>query len=147
MQDLPHHYAVAAQTTGDGPVTLSSRGLDSLESAGPVEFGGPGDLWSPETLLVAAVADCFVLSFQATARAARFEWRNLRCDVEGTLERVDGETRFTKFVQRVVLELPVGADEARGRKLLAKAERSCLITNSLRGATELVLQVEFGNGA
>ncbi len=145
MQQLPHLYAVAARAAGDGPVLLSSPGLEPLESAAPAEFGGPGDRWSPETLLVAAVADCFVLSFRATARAARFDWLGLCCDVEATLDRVEGEIRFTKFVQRVVLELPANADAARGRKLLEKAERSCLITNSLAAETELAAEIRHDN--
>jgi hypothetical protein len=33
----------------------------------PREFDGRGNQWSPESLLAAALADCFVLSFRAVA--------------------------------------------------------------------------------
>ena len=95
MQDFPHHYKVAAKANPEGTVMLSSDGLDDLASAAPAEFGGPGDRWSPETLLAAAVADCFILGFKAIARASRFPWNSLRCDVEAVLERIDHVTRFT----------------------------------------------------
>ena len=73
MQEFPHHYVAAASAESEGSVEVTSPGLESLETAGPAEFGGPGDLWSPETLLVAAVADCFILGFRAIARAARLK--------------------------------------------------------------------------
>ena len=72
MQQLPHSYVVSASAEAESNVTLSSDGLESVTSAPPEAFGGPGDLWSPETLLVAAVADCFILSFRAIARASAF---------------------------------------------------------------------------
>jgi organic hydroperoxide reductase OsmC/OhrA len=58
MHPFPHHYYVSAEGNATGAVTLSSPGLATLESAPPVEFDGPGDRWSPETLLVGAIADC-----------------------------------------------------------------------------------------
>jgi organic hydroperoxide reductase OsmC/OhrA len=57
MQAFPHHYEVSAGATVTGAVTLESERLPALKSAPPTEFGGPGDQWSPETLLVGAVAD------------------------------------------------------------------------------------------
>ena len=143
MHDFPHHYAVTASMDPDAHVRLSSKGLDVLESAAPSEFGGPGDKWSPETLLVAAVADCFVLSFRAIARASRFDWRALECQVDGTLDRQDGSTQFTAFAVRATLTVPQGTDESRARKLLDKAEHSCLITNSLKAAATLDTTIRY----
>lgn len=141
MQDLPHHYAVAATARGDSNVLLASPGLDRIESAGPAEFGGPGDLWSPETLLVAAVADCFILSFRAIARASKFEWLLLSCDVVGVLERPEKLTKFTEFQLRVVLEVAHGSNEDKAMRLLDKAEHACLITNSMTAETKLDAKV------
>ena len=137
MQDLPHHYRVAANAGPEGEVSLSSEKLETLPSAPPAEFGGPGDRWSPETLLVAAIADCFILSFRAIARASKLSWLSLSCDVEGTLERKDGKTRFTEFKVNATLNVPQDANEERAQQLLEKAEASCLITNSLSGTSHL----------
>ena len=143
MQNLPHEYAVSASSRSSDNVTLKSPGLQNLESAPPSEFGGPGDLWSPETLLVAAVADCFVLSFRAIARASKLEWNAISCDVDAVLDRVDGVTRFTEFAQRVVLEVPNGTDEGRATRLLEKAEHVCLITNSMTAESRLDAEVRI----
>jgi organic hydroperoxide reductase OsmC/OhrA len=136
-QDFPHRYPASAAAGMGGDVTLQSRSLPRLASAAPLEFGGPGDRWSPETLLVAAVADCFVLTFRAVARAAQLPWNELLCDVIGTLDRVERVTAFTHFVIRAELEVPDGVDEERARSLLERAEHACLITNSLKAQTTL----------
>ena len=142
MQNLPHNYAVTASAHADSNVELASPGLEVIESAAPAEFGGPGDRWSPETLLVAAVADCFILSFKAIARANKLEWHTLSCSVDATLDRVDRVTRFTAFNERVVLEVPAGTDEAKAMRLLERAEKVCLITNSLSAETHLSAEVQ-----
>jgi len=142
MQEFPHRYTVAAFARVEGEVTLESKGLVALASAAPAEFGGPGDHWSPETLLVAAAADCFTLGFRAIARASKLEWVSLRCQVEGTLDRVERVMQFTGFVVRAALQVPPGTDEARARSLLEKAEKTCLISNSLKGKCQLEASVE-----
>ncbi len=145
MQGLPHRYAVTAATTTEGYVDITSTGLERIESAPPAEFGGPGDRWSPETLLVAAVADCFLLTFKAIARASKLPWVSLSCDVDGVLDRVDKKTQFTEFSLRVVLDAPRGTDEQKARRLLEKAEHACLITNPLNAGTHLDMEVRISD--
>ena len=137
MHPFPHNYPVTATAHFDSNVRLTAPGVSAIKSAGPVEFGGPGDLWSPESLLVASVADCFVLSFRAITRAARFEWEDLECSVTGTLDRIEGESRFTEFRVKAILTVAPGTDAAKAEKLLHKAEHACLITNSLLADSHL----------
>lgn len=147
MQDYPHHYVAAAAGSATGSVSLSSPGLEGIESAGPAEFGGPGDLWSPETLLVASVADCFILHFRAVTRAAKLDWDELECRVVGDLDRIDRVTHFTHFEIHAILCVPQGTDEERARKLLEKSEDTCLITNSLIGETTFKVEVRVAETA
>jgi len=142
MQAFPHHYAVAAAGAPEGEVELTSEGVPTLATAPPQQFGGVGDRWSPELLLVAAVADCFVLTFRAIARASQLPWSTLRCEVEGLLDRVERTTEFTEFKLRVLLHVPQGTDLERAGRLLEKAEHGCLITNSLKARTQLETRVE-----
>lgn len=143
MHGLPHHYSVAATVSSAGNVDLTSPGLTRIDSAPPAEFGGPGDRWSPETLLVAAVADCFILTFKAIARASKMDWVSLSCDVDGILDRVGNVTQFTEFRLRAVLDVPKENDEQKAMRLLEKSERSCLITNSLKSETHLDAEVRI----
>jgi peroxiredoxin-like protein len=144
MQDLPHHYTVTAAAGSSGNVTLNADGVEAIESAPPAEFGGPGDRWSPESLLVAAVADCFVLTFRAIARASKLDWEQLECSAEGTLDRVERVTRFTAVNVSARLTVPAGTDTEKAEKLLHKAEENCLITNSLNVQTSLATEVVEG---
>ena len=141
MQKLPHHYSVTAAGSSAGNIVLSSSGLTPIDSAAPAEFGGPGDLWSPETLLVAAIADCFILSFRAISRASKLDWLSLHCDVEGILDRPDKVTQFTEIKLQVVLEIGEGVDESKAMRLLEKAESSCLITSSMKSSVQLAAEV------
>lgn len=147
MQTLPHHYTVSASASLEGSPRLESGDLPALITAPPPEFGGPGGHWSPETLLVGAVADCFVLTFRALARASRLPWSTLRCQVEGTLDRVERVTQFTAFSLRVTLQVPAGTDEGRARALLERTEQTCLISQSLKGHTQLQATVETAEGS
>lgn len=69
MQPFPHHYSIVAAAATEGDVALRGDRLPPIFSAPPKEFGGPGDRWSPETLFVAAVADCFMLTFRGIVEA------------------------------------------------------------------------------
>ena len=141
MHPFPHHYRVRVGIAPEGEVSLDSEGLAQIRSLPPPEFGGPGGYWSPETLLTAAVGNCVLLTFRAIARASRFEWREASADVEGVLERIEGNSRFTQMHVRVRLVVPPGADAARARMLMEKAEKGCLISNSLTAAKHLECEV------
>jgi peroxiredoxin-like protein len=141
VQDLPHRYHINASAKNAGNIVLKAENLPQLVSAPPAEFGGPGDQWSPEHLLVASVADCFILTFRAVAQASKLAWSNLEASAEGVLERVDRVTRFTAFTISATLTVPADTDIEKARRLLQKAEEACLITNSLTGKTHLEAEI------
>lgn len=146
MQEFPHHYSVAASATTKGEVALDCERLPSLRSAPPAEFGGPGDQWSPETLFVAAVADCFVLTFRAIAGVSRLPWISLTCHVVGTVDRVDHVTQFTQLEIKARLRVPPGTREEQALRLLTKAEDTCLVTHSLKVTPHLEAAVDVEAG-
>ncbi len=138
MHPFPHRYHVSAQGSAGGSVLVTTPDAPALETHAPPEFDGPGGYWSPEALLVAAVADCYILSFRAVARASKLEWSSLCVDVEGVLDRVEGVTRFVGFTVKPRLEILSAERETLARSVLDKAKRACLVTNSLTAACELV---------
>jgi len=144
MQPFPHHYLVHAAVRPDGDVPLAADGMRVIESAPPKEFGGPGNQWSPEGLLTAAVADCFVLNFRAIAAASKLAWTQLDARTQGTLDRTDGKMRFTRFDTHAKLTLPAITDVERAKRLLEKAELTCLVANSLSSERHLTLEVIAG---
>jgi organic hydroperoxide reductase OsmC/OhrA len=141
MQDLPHQYQVSANAETEGNIALTADKLPLLISAPPAEFGGPGDQWSPEHLLVASVADCFIMTFRAVARASKLEWSNIESSAVGVLERVGRLTQFTSFTVSVTLTVPAGTNVDRAQRLLEKSEAVCLVTNSLTAESHLKTEI------
>jgi len=137
MQKFPHHYHASAQGLPTGTVATQSEGLTTLDIAAPKQFDGPGDKWSPEELLVACVANCFILTFRAVANASKLEWSDLYCEAKGTLEMVGRKTQFTEVFITASLKISSQEDEEKALQLLEKAESNCLITNSLTAQTHL----------
>ena len=144
MQGFPHHYAVSGQAGTENPVTLSSAGLPDIGSMPPPEFNGPEGYWSPESLLAASVADCFILTFRAIAGASKLPWSDLQVEVIGTLDRVERVTRFTRFDLKARLVVPAGTDPEKAERLLHKSEAACLITASLNTENHLATEIVEG---
>lgn len=143
MQGFPHHYLVSAAGGTAGNVIVRGEGLPDLETQGPPQFGGPEGIWSPETMLAGAVANCFILSFRAIARASKFEWSSLKVDVDGILDRPERATLFTGFNIHAVLDVADGANVEMAERLLEKAEKICLITASLKAEIMLTTEIRF----
>ena len=141
MHPFPHHYKVTAALRPQGDLMLATEGTRVIESAPPKEFGGPGNQWSPEGLLTAAVADCFALNFRAIAAASKFAWNSLEVTVVGTLDRVEGKMRFTRFETTARLHVAGGADLERAKTLMQKAEATCPVVNSLSSECHLTTEV------
>ena len=137
MQAFPHHYAVTAAAGLEGDVQIGGDDLPLLVTDSPREFDGPGGRWSPEAMLVAAVADCFVLTFRGIARKSNLAWTTLECDATGTLDRQDGVVRFTHVHLHASLKVPPGVDAGLATRLLEKAEERCLISRSLTATVHL----------
>lgn len=140
MTPFPHQYDAQLIGGATGYAELSSAGLPDLVVASPAHFDGPGDAWSPEHMLLGAVEACFLLTFRAIARNSKFEFVSLEIDAQGTVDRVDGITRFTEITLRPKLIVAGGTDRERALRLMEKSERHCLITASL--STTVHLQPE-----
>jgi organic hydroperoxide reductase OsmC/OhrA len=127
-----------------GYAALTVPGVPDLAVAPPLDFDGPGDAWSPEHLLLAAVEACFLLTLRVVAQASRVEFISLELSAEGTVDRRDGGTRFTEIVLRPRLRLPPGADQNRALRAMEKSEKACLVTASLSVPVRLDPQITIG---
>lgn len=143
MQDLPHQYLVSVSGTPDANLQTTAANLPILTTAAPENFGGPGDQWSPEDLLIAAVANCTVLSFKAIARASKLEWVSIECASEGVLDKVERKMLFTEITTRVKLVIQSSDDKEKAEKLLFKAEEACLVSNSMTAETHLECEISI----
>jgi organic hydroperoxide reductase OsmC/OhrA len=141
MKPLPHTYDVQIAGGPEGYATLAVTGLPDVRSAPPLAFDGPGDAWSPEHLLLAAVEACFLFTLRGVARASRVEFTAIEISATGTVDRRDGAVRFTEIVLRPRLTVRPGADRDRVMRVLEKSEKACLVSASL--ATPVRLEAEI----
>lgn len=141
MQSFPHHYQAEAIGGAAGIVRIESSASPTIDAQAPPEFGGPEGYWSPETLLLAAIANCFVLTFRALSQRGDINWTRLRCTVDGTLDKTSEGLRFTQYKVAATLEVAPGTDKAKALSLLERSEQQCLVSNSLNGQIVLDARV------
>lgn len=143
MKDFPHAYAVKSKGDHTGVLITRADNLPNIEVAPPSQFGGPGDVWSPEDLLMASIANCLILSFRAIARASRLEWLSIECDTEGELDKIERKVQFVTVLSKVKLVIPITESKEKAEKLLNKAEEACLISNSMSCMSCIECEVIF----
>lgn len=104
-----------------------------IRIATPPEFkkGIPG-IWSPEHLFTAAINSCFMTTFLAIAENFKLDFVSFNCSSKGKLESVDGKMMISEVVLIPDLKIPEANDLSLALKVLAKAESSCLISNSVK---------------
>ena len=136
---MEHFYNVDLEWRSNRKGEISSPELDEkIEVATPPEFPkGIAGIWSPEHLFTAAVSSCFMTTFLAIAENSKLEFKSLSCPARGKLSRVDGKFAMSEVVLEPVLTILDEEDRERALKILEKAEKACLITNSIN--TEVIL--------
>jgi uncharacterized OsmC-like protein len=131
MKPLPHDYEVALIGGPHGYATISAAGLADLTVAPPPQYDGPGDAWSPEHLLLAAVTSCFLFTFRAVAKASHAEFVDIDAETSGTVARADGVTRFTEIAIRATVTAAPASDGQLLQRAIDKTSAHCLVTSSL----------------
>jgi peroxiredoxin-like protein len=136
-----YRYTTSVRWTGEKKGVLAVAGKPSVEVATPPEFRGHEGIWSPEDLYVASVNSCIMTTFLAFAERAEIALAGFESEAEGLLEFVDGSLRFTRIVVRPRIALRSEEDRGKAEEILRKAERSCLVSNSIR--TETAVEPAF----
>ena len=104
-----------------------------VESVTPPEFpnGIPG-YWSPETFFLAALAGCYVNTFQSFCDRFKLNPVSVECEAGGTVALVDGKFAFTGVVLNPIITVSSYEDEAKAVTVMEKAHKYCLISNSVK---------------
>lgn len=143
-----HEYHVQLAGTGAKTGLLASTGdrLPAMPVASPPEFGGPGGLWSPEHLFVAAVSSCLMTTFKSIADMSDLEVLEYSDDAIGHLQR--GDDRLYRIDKVTLRPKVVIADESKiekAERLLEKAEKVCLVSRSIASEVEMDAKVLVGH--
>lgn len=125
-------FPVSVRWRGGRLARADGRDKDSLELATPPEFkSGLAGYWSPEEMLVASTASCFVLTLAAVCERREAPLIDATVTATGHMSRRDdGRFGFTVIEMDAELETVPGGDAA--VRLAAKAaEERCLISRAL----------------
>ena len=124
-------YSSGLRWTGEKKGILAVLGKPPLEVASPPEFKGHPGIWSPEDLLVSSVNACVMMTFLTFAARKEIGLVSYESEATGTLELLEGKSRFTRILVRPRIVVEKSADRDRALAVLQEAERACLISNSL----------------
>ncbi len=141
--DVGHSFAVAVAWRGNrgsgtsGPrdfgreVAITGPDRPPIDGAAARAFHGDATRWNPEELLIAALAECHLLSYLHVATRAGVVVVSYADDATGELEvSRDGSGRLTSVTLRPRVVVSSGAVEA-ARALHDDAHRVCFIANSV----------------
>lgn len=134
----PYFYDAEVEWMGARKGELRSANLPALPVAAPPEFQGHEGIWTPEHLYVASVNVCLMTTFLAIAENSKLDVVSFCASARGKLEKVEGVGfQITEIIlrPRVVVRLP--KDLERAARILEKAEKVCLVSNSIKTAIKL----------
>lgn len=128
---------------GNGELTLESSGV--LKGA-PVTWASrteaPQGKTSPEELLAASHAECYVMGLAANLARRGTPPEQLSCTATATLNRGDSGFRVTDITLDVSGRVP-GIDAQQFQEAAQAAEQGCPISNALRNNVQIHLQAHL----
>jgi organic hydroperoxide reductase OsmC/OhrA len=139
---VDHGYAVRVVWQGNrGTGTSGYRdyGRDNLVTAEgnpPIEgsadrtFHGSAERWNPEELLLAALAQCHMLSYLHVAVRHGIVVTEYEDDAVGTMTQEGDGGRFTSVTLRPTVTISAG-DEQTAARIHAEASKLCFIASSV----------------
>jgi peroxiredoxin-like protein len=132
-----YFYTTEVEWTGERHGDLRAPLLPGLQVDAPPEFKGHDGVWTPEHLFVAAVNSCFMTTFLAIAENSKLDFLSFKSNAEGKLEKNGHGFIMSELVLRPKLVIKAGRDAERALRILEKAEKHCLISNSIKTVTTL----------
>ena len=141
-----YFYTTEVEWTGERHGDLRAPVLPNLQVDAPPEFKGHEGAWTPEHLFVASVNSCFMTTFLAIAENSKLEFVSFSADAKGKLEKLEGQGFImTEVILRPKLLISHARDVERASRILEKAEKHCLISNSIKAETKLESEINFSN--
>ncbi len=127
-----HTYRVVAWwNAGKTGLAKSDSAPNAIHFSAPPQFGGLEGRWSPEDLLLSALAGCFTTTFRALADYSAFHYTDLAVEVEGVVRKVKSGYEFAEIVIRPKLTIVDPAALPVANRLLQKTRRLCLVSRAI----------------
>jgi organic hydroperoxide reductase OsmC/OhrA len=139
-------YRVSAWwTSGRTGLAKCESSPNTIHFSEAAELGGLQGRWTPEQLLLCALAACFTTTFHEVARATKFDFTDLEVEIEGSVRR--NRTAGCNFEEILIRpRLTIHSEEEReaGLNLLRKTKATCMISRAITVPQTLEPTVETG---
>ncbi|AIF44720.1 OsmC family protein [Virgibacillus sp. SK37] len=142
-----HHFHLKATWPGgrnnDG--FIETENLKTKISI-PTEMDGPGIGTNPDEMLLGAAATCYVITLAAMIERAELPLEKMGLDSEGIVDVTGGVFTYKKIIHRPHVTLNQDATEEQVnklKKLVEKAEKSCMISRAIQGNVEIELEADI----
>jgi len=133
MMSETHTYTTAVEWTREKRAALSSQGMPTIEVATPANFpGGHEGIWSPEHLYTAAAEICLLTTFLSFAERAKLAFLSYKSEADGIMEKVEKSLLMSRIHIKPTIVVANETDRDEALKLIERAERYCLISNSMK---------------
>jgi len=130
--DQAHNFRVVAWwSSGRTGIAKADSAPNAIHFTAPLSFGGIDGRWTPEDLLLGAIASCFTTTFRAIADHAKFEYIDLQMEVTGTVVRNDAGYGFAGILVRPNLTVSSQENQQLGVRLLQIAKARCVVARAL----------------
>ncbi|MCD5323960.1 MULTISPECIES: OsmC family protein [Pontibacillus] len=138
-----HHFQLTAQWPG-GRNTVGEIETDRLktEISIPPEMDGPGIGTNPDEMLLGAAATCYIITLGAMIERAELPLNEMSMTSEGIVDVTKGVISYDEIIHRPVVSLKEEATEEQFeklKKLVEKAESSCMISRAVKGNVKISL--------
>ena len=141
-----YSYSTEVEWTGERHGDLRAPVLPQLQVDAPPEFKGHDGVWTPEHLFVAAVNSCFMTTFLAIAENSKLDIISFKAGATGKLEKLsDRGFAMTKITLHPTLVISKASDFERANRILEKAEKHCLISNSIKSEMKLESEISIAD--
>jgi len=144
MEEVHRFRVVAWWASGRTGLAKSSSAPNAIHFTSPPAFGGLEGRWTPEDLLLCALAGCFTTTFRTLAEYSRFEYTDLQVEVDGGIRKAATGYSFGEVFIRANLVIPQEEERARALKLLHKTKSLCLVSRALSIEQRFEPQVQVG---
>ncbi|MDN5726853.1 MAG: OsmC family protein [Propionibacteriales bacterium] len=110
---------------------VSAEGAGVLAGSADPAFRGDVDRWNPEQLLVAALAQCHMLTYLWLAALDGIVITAYRDNATGTMTESGGAGQFSEVTLHPVVEVAAGTDFAAAEALHSRVGDYCFIARSV----------------
>jgi organic hydroperoxide reductase OsmC/OhrA len=137
------HWTGTANESETGKLKLARSfvlrfaGKAPIEGSSPSVFNGDDGRHNPETLMVASLMSCHLLTYLAVCERAGVRILEYRDSATGTLAIKEGKMRMVEVVLWPQVRVADAGHLDKARELHAKAHANCFMSNSVNFAVRV----------